>query len=440
MAGVRDRELKGTGPWPQGINNLAKEGRLPTDENGRVVALREADNIDLDRDGFAARRGGTERFYTGTLSHSLWSHDDLPFGLFVDDGELQAVEPDGSVTALGVAMGSLPVSYELFGDRVLFCNRLASGMVGVNLQPHAWAAEQPAGQPHAAPVAGLSLNPGQYQVAVTFTDVRGRESGQALAAAVVDVGEGQGIELTQIPVPQSADTVRVNVYLTDANDQELRLHSSLSAGTTTTLIGAQAQGRALMTQFLQPMPSGQFVALHNGRQFVADGKYLRWSPAMRYGLTNPAEQAIRFNATIDLMAAVGRGTEGAGLYVAAGKRTYWHGGKDPANWNQAIAFGHGAVPGSLLEVTGDVLGFDTAAPVAFWLARNGQFVVGLPGGQVMPLKRGTFVANDADRAAVLLREHDGVSQIITALRGPRHNGFAVSDRVVAHIIHDETTP
>lgn len=435
---VSDRDLQGIGPWPAGINNLAKEGRLPTDENRRVVALREADNIDLDRAGYAARRGGTARFFDGALSHSLWSHDELPFGLFVDDGELQAVDPDGSVTALGVAMGGLPVSYELFGDRVLFCNRLARGMVGLNLQPYDWAAEQPAGQPHAAPVDGFGLNPGQYQVAITFTDVLGRESGQSLAAVVVDVAEGQGVELTQIPVPQSADTALVNVYLTDANDQGLRLHSSHPPGTTATLLGAPARGRAVMTQFLEPLPAGQFVALLNGRQFVADGRYLRWSPAMRYGLTNPAEQAIRFNADIELLAPVGRGTEGAGLYVAAGKRTYWHGGADPANWNQAIAFGHGAVPGSLVVVTGDVLGFDTAAPVAFWLARNGQFVVGLPGGQVMPLKRDTFVANNADRAAVLLREQGGIRQIITALRGARPNGFAVSDHAVAHIIHDET--
>lgn len=440
MAGIRDRALIGMGPWPAGVNNLAREGRLPTDENGRAVALREADNIDLDRAGFARRRGGTERFYEGTLSHSLWGHDALPFALFVDDGELQAVEPDGGVTALGVAMGNLPVSYDLFGDRVLFCNAMASGMIGLDMQPRAWAAEQPAGQPHAATIAGYGLNPGQYQVAITFSDDLGRESGQALAAVVVDVADGQGIQLTDIPVPQSAATVRVNVYLTDANDQVLRLHSSLPAGTTTTIIGAPAQGRAAMTQFLTTMPAGAHVRLLNGRQFVADGRYLRWSPPMRYGLTDRSQNVIRFNAPIDMVQPAGQGTQSAGLFVAAGKRTYWLGGPDPAQWSQTIANGHGTVPGSALEVSGAVLGFDSAAPVAFWLARNGQFVVGLPGGQAMPLKRGEFVANDADRAAVLLREQAGISQIITALRGPRANTFAVSDRAVAHVIYEGQPP
>src|SRR3546814_3109192 len=129
MAGVNDRGLQGVGPWPAGINNLAKEGRLPTNENGRPVALREADNIDIDRDGFVSRRGGSDRFHDGSLSHSLWSHDELPFGLFVDEGELRTVDPDGTVAGLGVAMGAMPVSYELFGDRVLFCNPMASGLV-----------------------------------------------------------------------------------------------------------------------------------------------------------------------------------------------------------------------------------------------------------------------------------------------------------------------
>lgn len=438
MAGVRDRELQGMGPWPAGINNLAKEGRLPSDENGRAVALREADNLDIDRAGFVARRGGTDRFFDGALSHSLWSHDDLDFGLFVDGGELQVVYPDGSVSGLGVALGNLPVSYDLFADRVLFCNAMASGMVGLDLQPRAWSAEQPAGQPHAAAVDGFGLDPGQYQVCITYIDVMGRESGQAQAAVVVDVGEGQGIELTQIPVPQSADTLRVNVYVTDANDAGLRLHSSLPAGTTTTLIGAPAQGPVVTTQFLTTMPAGQIVRLHNGRQFVADGRYLRWSPAMRYGLTDRSNNVVRFNAPIDLLAPVGQGTEAAGLFVAAGKRTYWLGGTDPANWNKPYAFGHGAVPGSAAVVTADVLGFDGAAPMACWLARSGQFVVGTPGGQVVPLKRGEFVANDADRAAVLFREQNGLRQLITTLRGPRHNSFAVADRVVAHVIYDET--
>src|SRR3546814_8910665 len=99
---------------------------------------------------------------------------------------------------------------------------------------------------------------------------------------------------------------------------------------------------------------------------------------MGYGLTNRAEHVVRFDARIDLLAPVGRGTGSAGLFVAAGKRTYWLGGADPGAWNQAIAFGHGAVPGSMAVVTGHVLGFETASLVAFWLARNGQFVVGLP--------------------------------------------------------------
>lgn len=436
---VDDRALQGVGPWPAGVNNLAKEGRLPTNENGRPVALREADNLDIDRAGYVSRRGGSDRFHTGDLSHSLWSHDELEFGLFADAGALKVVHPDGSADALGVPVGQLPLSYDLFGDRVLFCNAMVSGMVGVDLQPRAWAPEQPAGQPQLAAIAGFSLNPGQYQVGITFTDVLGRESGNALAAAVVDVAEGQGIQVSQIPVPQSVDTLRVNVYLSDANDVVLRLHSTMVAGTTSLLIAAPAQGRAAMTQFLTTMPPGQIVRLLNGRQFVADGRYLRWSPPMRYGLTERVRNVMRFNDDITLMEPVGRGTESAGFFVAAGKRTYWLGGADPANWGQPIAYSHGAVPGSSVVINADVLGFDSSAPVAFWLARNGRFVVGMPGGQVVPLKRDEFVAQDAERAAVLLREQGGISQLITALRGPRVNSFAIADKPVAHVIYDGTT-
>lgn len=430
MAGVRDRQLVRAGGWPRGVNNIARESGLPVDENGRRLALREAVNVDLDNAGVPSRRRGFESVGARTLAHSLWSDDLLPFGLLVDDGELHALHPDETVQPLGARAGTLPVSYALINQQVFWSNESACGVVLPDLSTAWWAPEQPAGQPSLELVPGLSLHAGLYQVAVTFTDRLGRESGCTLAAAI-DVPEGHGIRAFSIPQPSAADVALVNVYLTDANDQVLRRHTSLPpTGITDINLGAPATGRALDTQFLQPMPPGQIVRLFNGMQLVATGNILRWSSPLRYGMHDPARGQMRFSDRIDLVApAVDR----SGVFVAAGARTYWLGGATPAEWSQTIVYGAGAVPGSHLDVPGTVFGGEATAPVATWLATDGQVVVGA-GGMVRPTKPGEAAIDNADRAAPLLREEGGLRQLVMALRAPQRQGLAVRDEAVAHVI------
>jgi len=431
---VRDEDMVRVGPWPAGVNNVAQEGRLPTNEDGMPVALREADNVDLDPTGRPIRRRGTEQFFFGELTHSLWSVDPLPFGLFVDRGALHALHPDRTIERVGAELGNMPVSYCLINDRVLFSSHTACGMVDLDLQVWPWAPEQPSGQPGLSLAAGYGLAPGQYQVAVTFFDALRRESGSTLAA-VIDVPEGYGISLDAIPLPLDPGTSGIAVYVSGANDQVLRQYAVLPPGTRSGTVHTTANGRALSTQFVEPLPAGQIVRYGSGRQFVGHGTELLWSEALRYGLFNPATNRIRFPAPIDLAEPVGDGGPGAGVFVAAGSRTYWLAGDDPAKFTQQIVRSCGVVPGSPVLVNGDVIGVESATPVLLWLARDGHFCVGMPGGQVIALKKGEAVVDDADRAAVLLREESGLSQFIAALRAPKAQSLAVSDRAVAHVIH-----
>lgn len=437
MAGVNDRALLSVGPWPLGIANAVPEDRLPRDENGVARALREADNVDLDASGTPRRRRGAAMFHQGALCHSLWADPNCPFGLFVDNGELHSLDLAGDAEPLGFAVGPSPLSYALIGERVYFSNRAVSGMIDAALQVRAWACEQPAGQPGVAAVPGYGLPAGQYQVAVTFVDALGRESGTTRAVAL-ELPADHGIALTEIPQPQSAAAVLV--YVTDSNDQVLRLHSTLAPGTTTLTISAAATGRVLSTQFLVPMPAGQAVRLFNGRQVVADGRYLRWSPPMRYGLTDPAQHVIPFNARIDLIEPAGGGGQSTGLYVAAGSRTYWLAGADPAAWEPRIRRSSGAVPGSACRAPGPALGFEDAEDVAVWLGRDGQFCVAGHGGAIQTPLQGRAAVDDAERAALLFRADDGIQQVVGALQGSRPQGLQVRDRAIAHVIYEDPTP
>lgn len=434
MSRVSDTKLYKAGPWPQGINNVAPEGRLPRNEFGtRPVALREADNVDLTAEGWPMRRRGREHRTPGTLIHSLWGAPSLPWGLYVDAGELVALYPGGQSEPLGIQVGDMPLSYDLINDSVYYTSRIACGCITLDLRRVPWAPEQPSGQPLLAVVDGFGLDAGQYQVAVTFTDAQGRESGTSLAA-VIDVAADQGIELTSLPVPtDTVETPLVNVYCTEANDSVLYRYATLQSGATQAFITSSPPGRTLQTMHLRPLPAGQIVRGGNGRQWLAAGHELLWSEPLRYGLYNPARNRIRFGAQVDMLEPIGT----SGVLVAAGDRTYWLSGADPKDFTQRIVRASGAVPGSVARVPGNVLGLPTTEPLPVWVARSGHFCAGLPDGTVQVMKDGQAVIDSADGAALLFRQQDGLQQIIAALRAPQANGLALRDSVVARVVHTD---
>lgn len=435
MAGVRDNRLFKVGPWPRGINNTAEEGALPENEfSTRPVALREADNVDLTAQGRPRRRRGRTRLVEGTLVHSLWAREPLPFALFVDDGVLQALYPDMTVQDLGVAVGNRPLSYALINDRAYFTNTTVCGLVTQDAQAWGWGPDCPLGQPAVEVIDGFGLPAGLYQVAVTFTDLLGRESGASVAVQV-DVHEGAGLYLSALPRPSDLAFVpTVNIYLSDANDQVLRLWARRPSATEQVYVTEPAEGKALDTMHLVPLPAGQIVRGGHGRQWVASANQVYWSPALRYGLFNPARNRMRFHAPVDMLEPIGDGTSGAGVYVATGDRVLWFDGADPADFRQATASAQGVVPGSSQVVSGSTIGRESEAPAVIWLGKDGVYYAGLPGGQVSALTEGV-VADGADRAAVLLREEGGMSQFIAALRGRRAQAMGVSDRAYAHVVH-----
>ncbi|WP_282265617.1 hypothetical protein [Stenotrophomonas sp. PS02298] len=427
---IREEELPRAGPWPAGVNNLAPEGRLPTDENGRPTVLREADNVDLTTAGYGKRRQGSESCFTGVLTHSLWAHDELGFGLFVDAGQLHTLDADESVSPLGQTVGNLPMSYAAVGERVFFSNTSVCGMLmALDRSVHGWGAPETPAVPAVELVDGYALPAGLYQLAITVTDALGRESGAELARQI-RVADLQGILLQGLPAGG-----QVGIYLSGPDDQVLRLAARVPAGTASWLIGTAAEGVKIATQLLDPLPPGQITRIHNGRHWVADGRTLRWSPSLRFGMTDLAHNLIRFDDRIDLLEPVGAGTPAVGLFIAAGKRTYWLAGADPSNFSPVDAHAAGAVPGTSVRVPGQAIGMPDDADYTIWLSRRGSYVIGMPGGSVQSINAGRAAIHDAERGASLFAQRDGMQQVITTLKAPRHQGLAVTDRAVAHVIH-----
>lgn len=433
MAGVSDKELIPLGPWPAGIDNLNDETNLARSDDGkRVIALREAVNVDLPRTGWPRRRKGYERIVQGTRVHSLWAHSSFPFLLFADGASQYGMTPAGTPWQIRAGLAPREIGYGFAAGDVYCSNGTQAWRVDQDGGISPWAVESPAHQPTLTATSDGGLDAGAYQIAFTFLDAEGRESGTG-KAVTVQVAAGGGIALTDIPQPTSPDVVRGRIYATNANGDVLQQARDVLTGQAQAMLGAFTPGRPLATQFLEPLPACDIVRTLGGRLYTARGNVMRWSEALRFGLSSLKNNVRTVGERIDVMEAVGEGTDGAGLFVSDHKRTYWFGGADPTKQPRQIAYGYGAVRGSSVIVPGNVFGLQTTMPVAYWIAANGVALLGLPGGQIVPLRERQVVAPAASRGASLFREADGIRQVITALSDAQPQGLAVRDRVSGRV-------
>jgi hypothetical protein len=283
------------------------------------------------------------------------------------------------------------------------------------------------------------LDAGTYQVALTFVDATGRESGSTLPAEL-DVPAAGGIRLSQFPVPQSANVQTMNVYCSAPNGETLYFVQSLPAAATALLIGAHTPGAPLDKLFLTALPPGQCVAHSGGRLQVGVGPVHMWAEALMHGLTRAHTSFAVYDSTITLLADAGQGPRsGTFLSVAAGNgkasgRTYFLSGPDPMSWTRTVAHPYGAVPGTLAYVEATTLGLEGEGDIPVWYADNGQLVAGLPSGKVVPLHETAYEGPKQPTAgSVALRDVDGVSHLLAVVQGGSAARFAASDVADAEV-------
>lgn len=430
---VKESQLNTVTQFP-GITNLGEQTAQ------KLGVLREAVNVDVLKEQKPRIRHGRTEALALAGCHSLWSHDNLPFALFSAGGKIMAFFPDYSTQDVvdPVAANRL-TSYCLINDRIYWTNNAESGMITLGLESLEWGLDGPDSTPVCDADAAGGLDEGIYQIVCTFKDTLGRESGCGIAQPT-QVEAGGGVMLSDIPQPADPVSVPIiRIYVTGANGDVLYRHADIPAGVTEYLVGKRAHGPKLETQLLVKMPPGHIVANLNGRQLVARGKELLFSPALRYGLVNPVHGRIGFDSRLALVAPVGDSADGAGVFVAAGARTYFIQAADIAQGSQRIAYPYGVVPGTCVYVPGNVVGLESPIPVPVWLAKNGQYCVGVPGGGILALKTKDAVTDIGTRGASLFREYGGHRHIITSLKDATSPALRLGDRVVTKT-YSHTTP
>ena len=397
---------------------LGLRNTVPSDRFG-LGDLEAAQNVDIDDSQRVARRYGHGAAVVSGACRSLWS-DGLTALVVRNDTTLVQILPDYTLRTLrtGLTPG-LDMSFEALAARVYYSNGMETGVIEGG-RSRSWGLEIP-GVPTATTAGGV-LPAGRYQFAVTHLRSDGQESGSSRAGiiALSDIG---GISLSGITVSSDPDVSEAAIYFSKRDGEMPALFRAgiIPNGNTTFSYQIEASMQIpLRTQHFRPPPAGQFVDTINGRTLVAKGDTLYYSEPYAPELFD-LRKNFRFAGPIVMVAALD-----SGVYVGTEARVIWLDGKTPEDWAYSERLMYGAVRGAVTKTSRDlVLDGQGVKRVAVFATKQG-ICVGEDGGGIINLTRERYAYPIQDKGAVVVRQHRGLVQCLTALQGAEVAGNASS--------------
>lgn len=426
MPTPEDEQLVRFEGFPGGVNNRIRETENGARDGQPGGFVREAVNVDFSVEGKPRRRQGYTKLIAGDC-HSLWRHPSLSYALMVKDGRLVKLtgEPGATpeVADLGPASATRAMSYDALNGVVYFSNGVDMGRISLAGERLPWGMDVPLIA--VSPAAGPALPDGCYQISATYVDVDGVEHG-ACEPVMYRVMDQQLRVTVDGPFPVRADYVQV--YVTQADGDVLYAAATLSApGTVAIDAGKIGRGRPIETLFKTAPFPGQLVRHFSGRIYVAVENIVFFTDPLRYELVSPASALFMFPSRVTLLEPAHDG-----LYVGYESAVDFLSGTDPYDMQRRMVASQSAVEGTGRQVPGNH--FDTPLDyVPVWWAQHSGFVLGLPGGQLRLLSEDRLAAPRFGAGAMITREQEGMTQLISALRQPGGGAARATDSVVAEI-------
>lgn len=415
--------MSDTRPYPlpiTGIDSLSNETAL------MKGAVREAVNVDIGRAGRFKRRVGQTLRLAGADFHSIWGAAQRGTMLVAQGNVLNRLNQDLSLTALSTLNTGDPLSYTEYNGNVYWTSKSTLQWLPAN-SGAARDVGVPTPELNPTLAAGNgSLRSGKYGVCITYVDERGEEGG-ATDVQIIDLPNGGGIVLSGLPT--SRPDWQIYVYITDADGMQLRFAAQFPAVFPNYTMAETAKGSELETQFLKPLPPGEFVTWLAGRLYTAKNGTLYFSNALRPHLHDPAHNFVQFSGFISFIEAV---TDG--LYVGDSRGVWFMKGTDPTKFEQVMVSTCRAVRRSSIKIPPEHLPekkVPATNPVALWLSTSG-YVVGMDGGATVELQpeRVKVPAGLVGRTTYLFRK--GMKQVVTPVNSTSTVAFGTAvDSVIS---------
>ncbi|MDB5896030.1 MAG: hypothetical protein JWQ88_3561 [Rhodoferax sp.] len=380
-----------------GINNVLPAHRLADD------ALSAATNADIGLSGEIRRRAGFAESLA-TCHKNLHQADGFLLAT-VDGGDLVAIAPDGTRTALLASLGVSRVGYcNLPDGRTAFSNGQIAGITD-GLAATGWGVPIPESLGALTAVAG-ELFPGDYQWQLTYVRLSDGLEGGPLYSDPVPVPEG-GVLLTGLPV---LDGHKLNVYLTGHNGEQAFLAGSTLNGSFAYLGKNDALVLPCRTGHLRPAPAGTALAFWRGRVLVAVGPVLYASQTNGWERFDFRRDFKQFSDAITLVQPV----EG-GIFVGTGKELAFLAGSefDKLVYSQVVS--GAVVPGSGVQVPGELVqrGQSTGQGRAMVCIADRCLVAGFSDGGIARLSEGRYAVDaGVTEVAATFRKVGGIPQYL----------------------------
>lgn len=369
---------KKLGPWPAGIDNVSKDTELPTDQNGRAIAVSDSLNGDFSRKGWWETRPGLERLLTQDGLHSAWSSPDGRMYAARGAELLRAVYAGGQLTLKTIATlpSDLPLDFDVYAAETVVSSRDYIGVIDRSDVVRPLCAPD-AAMPAVAAVEGTGgLPAARYSVAMSFLTPRGEEGGLSPVTTVQTMADGGGIRIT---LPSAPGVSMGRLYRTGPNGDMLYHAADVPLMLGTYLLGAGDLGAAAATRNMRAMMPGTMVRYWNGRMLTARGRFLYFSSAGRM-LYSPRENFVQFPVPVAFI----EGVKGGVFVGLRGDSVLFLRGTRPSEWDYDYGVGEPPIPRSSRLISSSLLNpeYQLKGDVAVWLAENG-FVIGSTDGQVI---------------------------------------------------------
>lgn len=400
-----------------GMDNRTPETRLAASLQRLLV------NLDV-AEGKLQQRPGYVLAQELPGAHSLWS--DGRRGFCAAQGTLYSWNGIEAPVALRTGVFGA-VSYAAVNGEAYWSDGTVTGKIRADGTLAAWGLPTPATPTVTATAAG-GLTAGTYQVALTWQNATGEESGAAVAATV-QVAQGGGIAVGLEP-PSDADVQFVSLYVSAPDSANLYHALLVPASMGSLLIGAGQRGRELDSQFLAPMPAGALVRFWRGRLVTVQGNVVTFSEALRYGLTDARYGFLVESADITLLEPVA-----GGLFIGTAEGVRFAAGTSPDNFSFTEVERGAPVPGTGISVDARDLGLNVTGPVAVWLSPAG-WVYGLPDGTTSTPVADRLALPGYEQGASLMIEQDGLRRMLAVVRGAGPELAKAGDSVVAEVIRN----
>ena len=381
-----------------GVNNRLPASALHVPKVGDW--LRSADNVEITNAGTIVRRKVASLIQAMTGAHSLHMMDGAN-GYLVRDAVLYKVTlPTYSETLVKVLSVNDSMSYADIAGMLYASNGTDIGRISGG----SWITALPTPIEPTATTIGGWLEPGMYQVAVSYVRLSGSnliEEGGVSAAHQITLTTQGGI---RVNLPDSvAGATHINVYLTQANGEITYLAGFVPVGTPILDLISLPTGREAPIRFDSngakqieaPLPPGElFTSLGRLCSIVGNSVYV--GIPFRPGYYLPIEGAIHFTSPVSVAIENQNGT-----YICADK-TYWIPGDLLASQERMVhALPYGAVQGTAFR--------HPDKPLVGWFGANG-IVLADPAGQCVALTEEaiTVTAPDSGIATVIKGDYTRV--------------------------------